>query len=144
MIDEQPDVELDPGELGDRQRVQAFLDRCAGDRDRVDHVGLAALTRRVACAGGQLWWDAQHPLAAGEQEPLECPRDVPAVLERPHALAAESACPAQQVLKRTALRAYRVVREDPPGRVIHGRDRMRGLVRVRPNHDHPVVPFSWG
>ena len=133
-----------PASLATGSVVQAFLDRSARDRDRVDHIGLAALTRRVARASGQLRWDAHDPLAAGEQEPLERPRNVAAVLERPHTLAADTARPAQQVLERAALRAHRVVREHPPGRVIHGRDRVRGLVCVRPNHDHSLVPFSWG
>ena len=144
VVDEQPDVELDPRRAWRQAARPAFLDRSARDRDRVDHIGLAALTPRVACAGGQLRWDAHDPLAAGKQEPLECARDVAAVLERPHALAAESTRPPQQVLKRAALRAHREVRKHPSGRLIERRDRMRGLVCVRPNHDHALVPFSWG
>src|SRR5215207_6558444 len=40
VIDQQPDVELDAGQLGDRQPVNAFPERSAGDSHRVDQVGL--------------------------------------------------------------------------------------------------------
>ena len=75
MIDEQPDVELDPGELRDRQRLDPVADRRPGDRDRVDRIGLAALTRAVAPSGGQLRRDAHDAFPAREQEPLERPRE---------------------------------------------------------------------
>ena len=50
VVDEQADVELEPGELRDRERVDPFADRGPGDRDRVDRVGLAALARRCSRA----------------------------------------------------------------------------------------------
>ena len=44
VVDEQANIELRPGELGDRKRLQSLADRPTGDRDRVDRVGLAPLT----------------------------------------------------------------------------------------------------
>jgi len=38
VIDEQPDVELDPSQLGARQPVDALPQRSACDGDRVDQV----------------------------------------------------------------------------------------------------------
>jgi hypothetical protein len=38
VIDQQPDVEFDAGELGDRQPLDAFPERRAGDGKRVDAV----------------------------------------------------------------------------------------------------------
>jgi hypothetical protein len=38
MIDQQPQVELGPGKLRGRQLAEAFAQRRAGDRDRVDAV----------------------------------------------------------------------------------------------------------
>jgi hypothetical protein len=38
VIDEQPDVEFDAGELGDGQPLDAFAQRRAGDGERVDAV----------------------------------------------------------------------------------------------------------
>jgi hypothetical protein len=87
MVDEQPDVKLDSGELRDRQRLDSVPDRRPRDRDRVDHIRLAALARAVPGARGQLWRDAQHTLAPGDQETLERSGHVAAVLDRPHPLA---------------------------------------------------------
>ena len=38
VVDQQPDVELDAGQLGHRQPVNAFPERSAGDSHRVDAV----------------------------------------------------------------------------------------------------------
>ena len=105
VIDEQPDVELGPGQLRDRQRVEAFAQRRAGDRDGVDAIGLARARARSARAGHQLRRDANDALAAREQEPLQRARDVPAVLKRPDPLAADAARPAQQLTERARRRA---------------------------------------
>ena len=93
VIDQQPEVELGPGQLRDRQRLEAFAQRGAGDGERVDAVGLAALAAARARAGHQPGRDPDDALAAGDQEPLEGARDVPAVLQRPDPLAAEAARP---------------------------------------------------
>ena len=83
------------------------------------------------------------PLTGRDQRLLERPRDVPAVLDRPHPLPIEPARPAHRGqiprplgpdLARAAL---------PTGPRVHGRQRMRALVRVRSDHDHPRRPFCW-
>jgi hypothetical protein len=69
MIDEQPQIELGPGQVRDREAVKALLQRNAGDTERVDRVGLAALTsaptrrraqvetvRPSVCGVGTGWW----------------------------------------------------------------------------------------
>ena len=71
VIDEQPQVELGPVQVRGRQRVEAFAQRRAGDRDRVDAVGLPARPGRAARVGHQLRRHPQHPLAAGDQKPLK-------------------------------------------------------------------------
>ena len=43
VIDQQPQIELGPGQRGGRQRLDAGGQRGPGDRDRVDAIGLAAL-----------------------------------------------------------------------------------------------------
>ena len=96
VIDQQPDVELDAGQLGDRQPLDALAQRRAGDGDRVDAVGLAALAAAAALAGHQPGRDPDDALAADEQEPLEGARDMPAVLQRPHPLVAQAARPIQR------------------------------------------------
>jgi hypothetical protein len=47
-------------------------------------------------AGAQVRRDPQDPFAARDQKPLQRPGHVPAVLERPHALAVEPTRPLQQ------------------------------------------------
>jgi hypothetical protein len=43
MIDQQPQIELGPIQVGGRERVEAFAERDPRDVDRVDSIGLAAL-----------------------------------------------------------------------------------------------------
>ena len=85
VIDEQANVELRSGQLRDGERVEAFAQRRARDRDGIDDVGLAAFASGAALANGELGRDADDGLAVGEQEALERAGDVPAVLDRPHA-----------------------------------------------------------
>ncbi len=99
MIDEQPQVELGALQLRRRQRVQALAQRRSRDRHRVDAVGLAALTSAAPRASHQLRRHPQDPLAAVDQKPLERPRDMPTILDRPDPLAAEPARPAQPALR---------------------------------------------
>jgi hypothetical protein len=46
MVNQQPDVELRPSQLGRRQRLDAFSQRGSRDGERVDAIGLAALATR--------------------------------------------------------------------------------------------------
>jgi hypothetical protein len=94
VIDEQPDVELDARQVRDGQRLKALADRRSRDRDGIDSVRLARLARALPRAGHQLRRNANHALAALEQEPLQRPRDMPAILKRPHPLATDAARPA--------------------------------------------------
>jgi len=96
VIDEQPQIKLGPIQMRDRERLQAFLQSDAGDGKRVDRIRLPALAGALASAGRQMRRDPQHPLAAGDQKPLQTPGDMPAVLKRPDALAIKAARPPQQ------------------------------------------------
>ena len=82
-----------------REGVKALLQRGASDVERVDRIRLAALTSTPARVRGQVRRDPQHPLAAGDQKPLQTPGDMPAVLKRPDALAIKAAPPPQQRLE---------------------------------------------
>ena len=93
VIDEQPDVELGAGQLRDGQRVEAFAQRGARDRDGVDERRTCRDSRAdCARADGELGRDADDGFAAGEQEPLQRAGDVPAVLDRPDTLARRRGC----------------------------------------------------
>ena len=52
-----------------------------------------------------------------------------------------AARPAQQILERPPLAPHRPLGEHATGRRVDRRDRVRALVRVRPDHDHLHRPF---
>jgi hypothetical protein len=71
MINQQPDVELNSGQLCDWEALQTFSKRGPGDRDRVDAIRLAAIAAAATLARGQPCRDADDALAMGEQKPLK-------------------------------------------------------------------------
>ena len=95
VIDQQPDVELDARQLGDRQPTESLSQRGAGDGERVNAVRLAAFAAAAPFAGHQPGRDPDDALAASEQEPLEGARDMAAVLQRPHPLSAQAPAPSR-------------------------------------------------
>ncbi len=68
--------------------VDPLTQRGAGDRDRIDQVGLAALSPAAPLTGHQPRRDADDALATDEQDALERAGDVSTVLKCPHALRA--------------------------------------------------------
>src|SRR5215207_8734251 len=96
VVDQQPQIELWPGKLCGRKGLKPFLQRGAGDTERVDAIRLAALASAPARVRRQVRRDPQHALAALDQKPLQRARHVPAILKRPHSLAVEAARPSQQ------------------------------------------------
>ena len=140
MIDQQPQIELGPIQVGGRKRGEALAQRGPRDADRVDAVRLAARARALARLGHQVGRDAQHPLAALDQEPLDGPGHVPAVLQRPDALIAELARPRQQPAEPRAADLDRALAHQLAGRRADAGDRVRALVGVRAEHNHGSRP----
>src|SRR3954447_16526855 len=64
---------------------------------------------------------------------------MPAVLQRPHPLAIEAARPDHQRREPAGTDRDRLVPEQLTARTVDRRDRVRALVRVRPEHDHDLV-----
>jgi len=64
VVDQQPDIKLGARQLRRGQRVRAFAQRRASDRQRVDRIGLAAAARGAPRVGHQLCRDADHALTA--------------------------------------------------------------------------------
>jgi hypothetical protein len=85
--------------------------------------------------------DADDPLADGQQRLLEPARDVPAVLERPHALSLEAPRPADRGQMPRIISLDLAVATNLAGPLVHRSKRVRALVRVRPDHDHAHRPF---
>jgi hypothetical protein len=96
VIDQQPDVELDAGQLRRRQAVEALAQRGPGDGQGVDAVGLAAIAAGATRVAHELGRYPDDAFPAGQEKPLEGARHVPAVLKRPGAIVAEAARPVQQ------------------------------------------------
>jgi hypothetical protein len=140
VVDEQPQIELGPLQVRGREGLQAFLQRDAGDVERVDGIRLAALTGAAARVRGQMGRDPQHPLAALDQKPLQRPRDVPAVLKRPHPLAVEAARPHQQRAEPATTDRDGLLAHQLAGNRGDRGDRVRPLVGVRAKHDHDPRP----
>jgi hypothetical protein len=140
VVDEQAHVELGPVQVCGRQGRQALLQRGTGDIERIDGVGLAALTGAPAGIGGQVRRDPQHALAALDQKSLQRPRHVPAVFKRPYPLAVEASRPPQQRAESTRADRNGLLAQQFAGRRRDGRDGVRTLVGVRAEHDHDPRP----
>jgi hypothetical protein len=82
-------------------------------------------------------------LTAREQEALELARHVPAVLDRPYALAVDATRPDQQLLVPGASRRRCLASVELASLCSYGRKRVAALVRIRSDHDHLHRPFVW-
>jgi hypothetical protein len=82
-----------------REGLKTLLQRDPRDSERVDRIGLAALTRAPTGCRAQVGRDPQPPLTATDQKPLQAPGDMPAVLKRPDPLAIQTVRPSQQRIK---------------------------------------------
>ena len=90
VIDQQPDVELRAVQRRRRQWLHPFGQRGPGNGQRVDAIRLAALAGRAPRRRHQPRRDANDPLAARDQEPLQRPGDMAAILKRPRPLAGQA------------------------------------------------------
>jgi hypothetical protein len=71
MQPQQPDFELDADQPGRRERLDSLSERGAGDRQRVDRIGLPALPDPVAGVSHQPRREPDDRLAAIDQKPLQ-------------------------------------------------------------------------
>jgi hypothetical protein len=101
MIGEQPNIERSPVQVRAWDVLDPFLQRCSGDGERVDRVGLPALARGAASACHVFRSDPHDVFPARDEESLERTGHVPAVLDRPDPLGVELARP-PRTLSRTA------------------------------------------
>jgi hypothetical protein len=122
-----------------RERQIRLAQGGAGDRQGVDRVGLAVAACRIAGVGHELGRNADDSLPSAEQIGLESPRQVPAVLDRPHPLGAEPVGPADELqVVRARGGLGRAARELAAVLVDHHR-RVGALVRVDPDDHHDRV-----
>jgi hypothetical protein len=142
VIGQQADLHRGLVEVGGGEALRPVPDHGAGDRERVDLVRLARLA--LAPPGGA------HPVRCHPHDPLPGPgqrrfepaRNVPAVLDRPHPLIIQPARPAHRSQIPRLLGPDLASAALPARPRIDGRQRVRALVRVRPDHDHAHRPFD--
>ena len=145
MVDEQPNVELE-------HRRAA---RPAASRSRHGSPPWRSRPRRSrrTCRARERWRARRPSASARRARPARRERARTARTPRTRAGSPrsptpdpppESPSPAQQVIERPALRPHRPIREHPARALLDRRDCVRGLVRVRPDHDHLHRPFSRG
>ena len=96
VIEQQPDLHRLLVQERDREPLDPILDDRAGDRQRVDLIRLARLALALAGSAHPMRRHAHDPLARGQQRLLKAPRDMPAVLDRPHAIVIQPAGPAHR------------------------------------------------
>ena len=142
VVEQQPDLQRVVVQMRGGQPLDALAQRRPGDRQRVDRVALAPLAGAPAGAGHQGRRDPHDPLAAGQQPPLQPPRDVAAILDRPDPLAvAQATRPPERAFAAGDRRRDRLATQPLAGRRVDSHQRVRLLVRVRANHDHVLRPF---
>ena len=86
MIEQQADLHRLLVQIRDREPLDAVLDDRAGDRQRVDLIGLARLALPLPRGTHPVRRHPHDPLARRKQRLLEPARARPAVLDRPHAI----------------------------------------------------------
>ncbi len=85
--------------------------------------------------------DPDDPLTGGDQRLLKPARDVPTVLDCPHSLVIEFACPAQRGQMPRLLRLDLAGPALATRSFLNSRQRVRALVGVRSDHDHLHRPL---
>jgi hypothetical protein len=125
----------------DRQPIKARPQRGAGDSERVDRVGLAAVAAAAPLAGHQPRRNPDDALATDQQEPRERAAHMPAVLRRPHPLGAQPARPIQHDGEPALADLDGLVAEQLAGCRRDRGDSVRALVHVRTEHHHGLRPL---
>jgi hypothetical protein len=97
VIAQQPDLDSLLIEEGSRESLDPLAQHGAGNRSRIDLVGLPDLAFAAARGAHQLRRDTQNTLAHANERALKPLRDVAAVLDRPDDLLAQLVGPAQPV-----------------------------------------------
>ena len=143
VIEQQPDLHRLLVQIRDRELLDAVLDDRSRDRERVDLIRLARLALPLAGGAHPVRRDPHDPLAGGQQRLLEPARDVPAVLDRPHPLLVQAPSPPDRGQMPGLVSLDLPAAAHPAGSLIDRRQRVRALVRVRPDHDHMHRPFVW-
>ncbi len=143
VVCDQPDVHRPFVQVRGREAIDAVLDDRAGDRLRVDLIGLAALALALTGGAHHLRRHPDYPLARRQQRLLEATGDLPAVLDRPHPLLVQPARPADRRQMPGLVRFDLAAAARAAGSLVDRGERVRALVRIDSDHDHLHRPFIW-
>jgi hypothetical protein len=141
VVVEDADLERLLVQVRDRERFGPFSERGAGDRGRVDRIGLPRLAYCPPGCLGQPRRDADDSVTAGEKPALQPAGHVSAVLYRPHALGVELCGERQRQQRAVVRRRDRQLPARDAGYRIERDKRVRALVCVHTDHDHLHRPF---
>jgi hypothetical protein len=136
VIEQQPDLHRPLIQVRGRELLDPVAHDRAGDRQRVDLIGLPRPALAFPGRAHAVRRDSHHPLAGRQQRPLEPARDGTAVLDRPHPLVVQSARPTHRGQMPRLVGLDLALAALPAAPRIDRRQRVRALVRVRPDHDH--------
>jgi hypothetical protein len=140
IVGQHPDLHRLLVQERSREALHTLPERRAGDRRRVDRIGLPRLAATAPRAVGQRRRHPDDPLTVRYQRPLQPSRHEPTVLDRPHPLGVELNPEPQPIERPHIAGLNHALPADDPGRRIQRHKRVRPLVRVHPNHDHVHVP----
>jgi hypothetical protein len=140
MIEQQTNLHRPLVQIRDRELLDPVLDDRAGDRERVDLVRLARLALPLPRRAHPMRRHPDDPLAGGQQRLLKPARDMPAILERPHPILIQTPSPTDRREMPRIVSFDLPAPANPARSFVDRRERVRALVRVRPDHDHMTVP----
>ena len=143
VIEQQPDLHRPLVQVRDRESLDTVLHDSSGDRQRVDLIRLAWLALTLARGAHSVRRHPDDPLARCQQRLLKPARTRAAVLDRPHPLLIELSRPPHRSQVPRLVSLDLAAAAHLPRSLIDRRQRVRPLVRVRPDHDHAYRPFVW-
>jgi len=126
-----------------REALHALPNDSTRDGSRVDLVRLARLALATPCLTHHPWRDPNNTLTSRDQRLLKTPGEMPAVLDRPHALPIELARPAKSGAMPALISTNLKLTGDHAAITRNRRQCMSALVDIRSNHDHYQPSLHW-
>jgi len=123
-----------------RERPDAVLDDRAGDRQCIDLIRFTGLPLVATGFPHPVRSDTHDLFPSCEQRLLKPTRNRPTVLDRPHPLLIQATSPLDRGKMPSFLGLDLPLSAHSARSLVDRRQRVRALVRVRPDHDHCTVP----
>jgi hypothetical protein len=141
VIEQQADLHRLLVQIRNRELLDPVLDDCSRNRQRVDLNGLARLALALAGGAHPVRSNPDHALARRQQRLLKAPRDMPAVLDRPHPLLVEASRPPHRRQMPRLIGLDLPLATNPAGSLDHRRQRVGALCVSAPITIICTVPW---